>query len=145
MRGIWLQQSLRQIAGRLLPISLALLLTRLVFTTGELAAVSVCKTSDNPFPSSRETFKRIRHDVWFPSIRNLRVHALQKIRTARPNGRQNNRRNSQSNSVCTLISSPILPVVVPNNSNGLNPCRNPSFHSFRNRSCPVRAGPLSLS
>ena len=145
MSVIRFQRSFRQIAGQLLPVSLALLLTRLVFTAGELAAVSVCKTSDTPLPSSRQTYKRIRHDVWFPSIRNLRVHALQKIRTARPNGRQNNRRNSQSNSVCTLISSPILPVVVPNNSDGLNPCRNPSFHSFRNRSCPVRAGPFYLS
>jgi len=138
-------RAVRQIAGQLLTISLALLLTRLVFTAGELAAVSGSKTSDTPFPSSRQTYKRIRHDVWFPSIRNLRVNVLQKLRTARPSGRQNNRRNSPSNSNCMLTSSAILPVVVPNNSDGLNPCRNPSFHSFRNRSCPVRAGPLSLS
>ena len=145
MSGTRLHRSFRQFAGRLLTISLALLLTRLVFTAGELAAVSVGKTSDTPFPSSRQTYKRIRHDVWFPSIRNFRAGALQKLRTARPNGRQNNRRNSQSNSACTLIPAPILPAVVPNNSDGLNPCRNPSFHSFRNRSCPVRAGPQSLS
>ena len=137
--------SFRQIAGLLLPVILALLLTRLVSTAGELASVSVSKKPDTTFPSSRQEYGRIRHDVWFPAIRNLRGNALQKLRTSRPNGRQNNRRNSQSNSVCTLASSPILPVVVPNNSDGLNPCRNPSFHSFRNRSCPVRAGPFYLS
>ena len=145
MTVIRLHRFFRQIAGRLLPVSLVLLLTRLVVTAGELSAVTVCKTSDSPFPPSRQTYKHIRHDVWFPSIRNLRVNALQKLRTARPNGRQNNRRNSQSDFVCMLAPSTILPVVVPNNSDGLNPCRNPSFHSFHNRSCPVRAGPLSLS
>ena len=134
----------KKIAGLLLPVGLALL-TRLVFIAGELAAVSVGKTPGTPFPSSSPAYKHIRHDAWFPTIRNLRGNALQKLRPARPNGRQNNRRNSQSNSVCALTSSAILPVVVPNNSDGLNPCRNPSFHSFRNRSCPVRAGPLSLS
>ena len=139
------QSSFRKIAG-LLPVVLALLLTRLVFTAGELASVSsVGKKTDSTFPSSRQEYGRIRHDVWFPVVRNLRGNALQKLRTSRPNGRQSNRRNSQSNSVCMLASSPILPVVVPNNSDGLNPCRNPSFHSFRNRSCPVRAGPLYLS
>jgi len=134
----------KKIAGLLLTVALALL-TQLVFIAGELAAVSVGKTPGAPFPSSSPAYKHIRHDAWFPAIRNLRGNALQKLRPARPNGRQNNRRNSQSNSVCALTASPILPVVVPDNSDGLNPCRNPSFHSFRNRSCPVRAGPLSLS
>ena len=137
--------SFLQIAKMLLPVGLALLLTRLIFTAGELASVSVCKTSDTPFPSSRPEYERIRHDAWFPALRNPRGNVLQKLRTARPTGRQNNRRNSQSNSVWTLASAPILPMVVPDNSDGLNPCRNPSFHSFRNRSCPVRAGPLNLS
>ena len=134
----------KKIAGLLLPVVLALL-TRLVCIAGELAAVSVCKTPGDPFPSSGPAYKRIRHDAWFPTIRNLRGNVLQKLRPARPNGRQNNRRNSQSNSAYALTSSPILPVVVPDNSDGLNPCRNPSFHSFRNRSCPVRASPQSLS
>ena len=139
------RRNFRQIAGLLLPVGIALLLSRLIFTAGELAAVSVGKTSDSPFPSSHQTYERIRHDAWLPSVRNLRVNVLQKLRTARPNGRQNNRRNSQSNSVCALTSAHILPAVVPNNSDGLNPCRNPFFHSFRNRSFPVRAGPLNLS
>ena len=144
MTVIWRHCFFRQIAGLLLPVVLALLLTRLVFTAGELASVSVSKKTDT-FPSSSQEYGRIRHDIWFPAIRNLRSNALQKLRTSRPNSRQNNRRNSQSNSVCMLASSPILPVVVPNNSDGLNPCRNPSFHSFRNRSCPVRAGPFYIS
>jgi len=133
-----------KIIGLLLPVGL-MLLARLVCIAGELAAIPVCKMPGAPFPASSPAYKRIRHDAWFPTIRNLRGNALQKLRPARPNGRQNNRRNSQSNSVCAFTSSPILPVVVPNNSDGLNPCRNPSFHSFRNRSCPVRAGPLNLS
>ena len=137
--------SFLQIAKILLSVGAVLLLTRLIFTAGELASVSVCKTSDSPIPSSRPEYERIRHDAWCPAIRNLRGNVLQKLRTARPNGRQNNRRNSQSNSVWTLASAPILPVVVPDNSDGLNPCRDPSFHSFRNRSCPVRAGPMNLS
>ena len=134
----------KKIIGLLLPVGLSLL-ARLIFIAGDLAAVPVCKTPGAPFPSSSPAYKRIRHDAWFPTIRNLRGTALQKLRPARPNGRQNNRRNSQSNSDYALTSSPILPVVVPDNSDGLNPCRNPSFHSFRNRSCPVRAGPLKLS
>ena len=144
MTDIRSHSSFRQISGLLFPVVLALLLARLVFTAGELASVSVSKKPD-AFPSSSQEYGRIRHDIWFPAVRNLRGNVLQKLRTARPNGRQNNRRNSQSNSVCALTSSTILPVVVPNNSDGLNPCRNPSFHSFRNRSCPVRAGPFYLS
>ncbi|MBO4647434.1 MAG: hypothetical protein J5806_04695 [Lentisphaeria bacterium] len=129
-----------------LPGLIVLLLFRLVISAGSIAAGQTEKVPNHESPLQRLANDRIRHDAWLGSGRNLPSNALQKLRTARPNGRLNGRRHSQQGSGWAVITaSAERPLVVPNDSDGLNPCRNPSFHSFRNRSCPVRAGPLFLS
>jgi len=129
-----------------LPGLVVLLLFRLVIAAGALAAGPIEKVPNHQSPLHRLANDRIRHDAWLGSGRNLHSTALQKLRTARPNGRLNGRRHSQPDSGCAITAaSAERPLAVPDDSDGLNPCRNPSFHSFRNRSCPVRAGPLYLS
>jgi len=137
---------LRKLAVRCgLPGIITLLMFQLAVSAGAIAAGPVEKIPNHRSPLHRLANDRIRHDAWFQSGRNLSGSALQKLRTVRANGRLNGRRDPQPDSGCTIAAAIGRPTVIPDNSNGLNPCLNPALHAFRTRSCPVRAGPESLS
>ena len=121
------------------------LLVNLITAAGELAAAVDPGRSDERGPLNRMVSERIRHDALLLTNR-LPVNRLKQIRNQRLAGRSGTRRNPMdltgSGADVPIV---ILPMVFPRNSSGSNPVFDPSFHEFRNRAFPARAGPFLIS
>ena len=116
----------------------------LIAAAGELTVAVDPARSAETVPLNRMASERIRHDALLLTNR-LPVNRLKQIRNQRLAGRSGTRRNPLDlTGSCADVPMVILPVVFPRNSNGSDPI-DPSFHEFRNRAFPVRAGPFLIS
>lgn len=137
-RRIGMKQTVRLISGAALFL---LLVLASLFNALPDAAYPV-RTANSP-PLNRLASEKIRHDALFQN-RLPGGRIFQQNRNQRLSGRIGTRRLFQLD-ISRCPASAILPSVIPDDSDGLNPCRNPFFHYSRNHSFPVRAGPGLIS